>query len=256
MRKYYKRKTYRRKRFYKRKSTKIYRPSKKLRTVVKNIVSRNMETKANQYTSAGVDVYGTISNTNVLNIIPGIAQGTGQSNRIGNRIKPVRFTLRIALTCRDANSVYPFASPTYFDIYIFKWKDANEAGGAPALVDMQSFLEDDNSSKQYTGLQTDGLRRLNESQFQLLAKKRITLSNFLTTGNSSGRFQNTNPNRTLYFDISKHVKKTWMYEDALSQVNNDNLWLAIGATQTDGTSLGSSVIGNYQFISEIKYKDA
>ena len=47
-----------------------------------------------------------------------------------------------------------------------------------------------------------------------------------------------------------------MYEDALSQVNNDNLWLAIGATQTDGTSLGSSVIGNYQFISEIKYKDA
>ena len=60
----------------------------------------------------------------------------------------------------------------------------------------------------------------------------------------------------MYFDITKHVKKTWMYEDALSQVNNDNLWLAIGATQTDGTSLGSSVIGNYQFISEIKYKDA
>ena len=103
------------------------------------------------------------------------------------------FTLRIALTCRDANSVYPFASPTYFDIYIFKWKDANEASGAPALVDMQAFLEDDNTAKQYTGLQTDGLRRLNDSQFQLLAKKRITLSNFLTTGNSSGRFQNTNP---------------------------------------------------------------
>ena len=202
MPRYYKRKTYRRKRVYKRKASRTYRPSKKLRTVVKNIVSRTMETKANQYTSAGVDVFGTISNTNVLNIIPGIAQGTGQSNRIGNRIKPVRFTLRIALTCRDANSVYPFASPTYFDIYIFKWKDANEASGAPALVDMQAFLEDDNTAKQYTGLQTDGLRRLNDSQFQLLAKKRITLSNFLTTGNSSGRFQNTNPNRTLYFDIT------------------------------------------------------
>ena len=93
------------------------------------------------------------------------------------------------LTCRDANSVYPFASPTYFDIYIFKWKDANEAGGAPALVDMQAFLEDDNTAKQYTGLQTDGLRRLNDSQFQLLAKKRITLSNFLTTGNSLDAFK-------------------------------------------------------------------
>ena len=94
MPRYYKRKTYRRKRVYKRKASRTYRPSKKLRTVVKNIVSRTMETKANQYTSAGVDVFGTISNTNVLNIIPGIAQGTGQSNRIGNRIKPVRFTLR------------------------------------------------------------------------------------------------------------------------------------------------------------------
>ena len=76
MPRYYKRKTYRRKRVYKRKASRTYRPSKKLRTVVKNIVSRTMETKANQYTSAGVDVFGTISNTNVLNIIPGIAQGT------------------------------------------------------------------------------------------------------------------------------------------------------------------------------------
>lgn len=239
-----------------RKYTPKKRISKKFRMAVKKVLKRSIETKCNQYSSTSLPVYNYLSNTTITNLIPAIGQGTGQSNRVGNRVNPVKFTLKVALTCSDANGIYVGASPTYFDLYVFRWKEANETIGQPLAVDMQAFLEADNASIQYTGLVTDGLRRLNADKFQLLAKRRVCLSNFNSSTAGPGKYSQSNPNRTFSFDLTKHVKKTWLYQDAISAVSNDNLYLGIAATQTDGTNLATSVIGGYYFITEVMYKDA
>jgi len=251
---YSKKRKYTKKRSYK-KAYKKPKFSKNLRIAVTKIIGRKIETKTHQLSSEVQQVYNTIDNTRVHNIIPSILQGLGQQGRIGNKVNPVYFTLRLSLTCANLLSTYALVSPTYFDVYVFKWKCSDQAGGAPASGDMNRFLQAGASAEAYNGDLMDGLRPLNSDQFTLLVKKRVTLSNFAGNQVTQGVFQQTNPNRTFYFNLTKHLKKVWLYDDNNSSVENDNFYLAIGSTQTDGQSTGSTLTGNYQFISDIRFKD-
>ncbi|UYD39126.1 MAG: capsid protein [Wigfec virus K19_571] len=250
-RKYSRRRTYKSRKTYKRPKL-----SKNFRKAVKTIMTRACETKAIQFPSQVQNCNNNITNTSVFNIIPAISQGTSQSTRIGNKISPVYFTLRLSLTCLNIINIYALASPTYFDIYIFKWKSTNEAGGAPTAGDMNRFLQDNATGQSYNGELMDGLRPLNADQFTLLVKKRCTLSNFNAVNSTSGIFQQTNPNKTFYFNLTKHLKKVWIYDDNGTQVENDNFYIAVASTQTDGQSTGTSVTGNWQYISDLRFKDA
>lgn len=212
---------------------------------------RNIETKRDQQTTASTTVESFISNTNITQLNPIITQGTGESNRIGNRIKPVRFTLDVALQCfNQAAGV----APTYFDVYVFKYKVANDPIG-PSSGDMNRFLDNDNSATQYVGLITDGLRKLNDDLFQLVAKRRVLLFNPFNSTNHLAATSSLNPCKTMRFDLTKHVKKTWVYDDNTGLVINDNLWMAVGSTQSDGSTLIGST-GSYQAIMSVSYKDA
>lgn len=218
-------------------------------------MGRKIETKAVQLSSEVQQVYNTIDNTRVHNIIPALFQGLGQGGRIGNKVNPVYFTLRLSLTCANLLSTYALVSPTYFDIYIFKWKCSDQAGGSPQANDINRLLQDGPSAQAYNGELMDGLRPVNFDQFTLLVKRRVTLSNFAGNQVTQGVFQQTNPNRTFYFNLTKHLKKMWLYDDTSSLVENDNFYIAIGSTQTDGQSTGTTLTGNYQFISDLRFKD-
>lgn len=247
----YKRKSYKRK-SYKRKTYKRRRTSvpKVIRTV-----RRMFETKKNQDTTFSY-VYNDITDTSCHRLLPVISQGTGQANRVGNRISPVRFTAKIAITAANLNNVYANASPTYFDIYIFKQRYANEYAGSPLPVDIVQFLQIDNGSGPYTGLITDGLRNVNQDLFTLKYRRRITLSNVNQATGQNAFQASVNPNRTLSINLTKFIKKMWSYDDTDSLVTNDNLWIAVGASQTDGTDLGTSFAGQYSMVTDLWYKDA
>jgi len=225
--------------------------TKGLRRTLKSIVRRAAETKMNQETPAGQNIFQGIDSVNAFNLIPAISQGTGQANRIGNKIMPIRFVVRLAIICANANNIVAGASPTYFDIYIFKWKPANQAGAAP---DMGQFLQNDNTANFYNGGVLDGLRVVNSDCFNLLYKKRILLSNITNSGAISGVHQTTQPCKTLYINMSKHCKKTWLYNDTSNLVTNDNMYIAIGATQANGDQF-ENAIGSYQYYVDFQYKD-
>jgi len=231
---------------------------KALNRAIKAIVRRQMETKMNQDTPSAKNIFNFITNTEVFSLFPVISQGTGQASRVGNKISPTYFQLKLAIIAANMNGVYVGASSTYFDIYIFKWKGANQEGGQPASSDMTQFLQDDNSAQSYDGQILDGLRPVNSDMFTLLKKKRITLNNIFNTtvGQMAGYYQSVSPQRTLTFNLTKYLKKTLIYDDNNTNVINDNMYIAIGGTQTDGTNVTTSVMGSYQFFTNLKYKDA
>lgn len=249
-------KRYKKKSYKKRVSRKRKAPRNSVKAVVYRAIRRSIETKYKDIVSPTIAVYNTITDANVFSICPAVVQGITQSTRNGNRINPVSFKLKINLTCLDAKNILASPSPTYFDIYIFKFKGSNQEGGPPNAADMTFFLQDDNSAVPYAGISTDGLRPINSDMFTLCYHKRIVLSNMSSATATAGFYQTYNPNRCLSFNLTKHIKKTWMYDDNSALVTNDNLLLAIGATQTDGVSLGASQIGKYECLGWLAYKDA
>lgn len=225
---------------------------KSLRRSIKSIVKRSAETKKNQLTPEAKNITQTITNAQVFNLIPPIGQGVGHADRVGNKIMPIRLTVKLVIVAANVNLISPGSAPTFFDIYIYKFKGNNMT--LPTAVDMGRFLENDNITSSYTGLPLDGLRPLNSDMFNLLYKKRIMLSNFTNSGTVTGVFQTTQPCRCLTINLSKHIKKTLLFDDSNFYVTNDNMYISIGATQANGEPLAGNM-GSYQYFTDFMYKD-
>lgn len=230
-----------------------------LNKLINKAIMRSLETKERQATrgeSTADPVNQQITDLDVYDILPQIAQGSGEGSRIGNRVRPVSLTVKVQLYCYNLGNTIP---PTYFDVYLFKLKNHNQSDGLPTLFDMQKFLQDGNTVKGYAGAALDGLRPVNTDKFTLVAKRRVTLFNPF---NNTGQLSSTaflNPATTLYFDVTKSMKKTFIYDDNTSLAENDSLFIAVGATMVNGVVVGGGpafTVGEYRVISSIKYKDA
>lgn len=246
------------KKVYRKKSRKYAKKTSKNRStsslvrLIQKVVNRNIETKKNQHSSGVITIREAITDFEVIRVYPDITQGTGEASRVGSRVKPVYLKMKLSLYCFNTGSNTP---PVYFDIYIFKFKVKNEDDGLPTLFDMQRFIEFDNSSAQYLGNRGDGLRPVNNNLFTLIKHKRVTMFNpYNTTGQLSST-SSINPNRTITFNLTKYVKGTWIYDDNTGLLTNDNMLMAIGATSSDGIKLEVDR-GNYQMVTELRYKDA
>lgn len=237
-----------------RRTSRSRRPAKKnsIKRLIRKEISRNIEDKIKDTELAALNVTQTIDDTRCQQLIPGVTQGTTQSTRIGNKIKVKKFTLRLALTAYNLGAA---AAPTYYDIYVFKPKFQQNFAGAIPTLDMTYFLQNDSSSEAYNGQILDGLRYVNTELFTNCFHKRITLFNPLTSQATLGATASINPSRTFYFDLTKYVKKTIIFDDSVGSCTNDGLWIAIGSTQTDGAVLVGTV-GSYSGLVQMRYEDA
>lgn len=252
------RRRYKRKRYSRRRSRKYPRRSNNntskrgiVRLIKRNIM-RNIETKYAQFSAEDIVIDDTILDTDVISLVPQISQGTGEHHRTGNKINPTSLKLTLSLTM--GNTTFNNC-PVYFDIYIFKFKAANPNYGQPSNVDMQSFLELNNLSTQYTGDQLDGLRPLNNDLFTQVMHKRVTLFQAGNATTQSGTTAQYNPNRYFKIYLGKYLKNTLIYNDNNVLPTNDNLYIAIGATRTDGNT-SAITYGEYSMIVDMSYKDA
>lgn len=245
------------KKSYKKRTRKVPKTSKNasssnLVRLIKKTLNRSIESKERQITIGPIAVFQTITDVNVFSLMPGISQGTGETNRIGNSVKPVYCRLKMQLYALHQGANYP---PTYFDIFVFKTKYINEDGGFPSALDMQMFLDNNNSSTAYDGDAFDGLRPLNDEMFRLVARKRVMLFNPFNSTSQISVTAPVSPARTVTFNLTKFVKSTLHFDDNNVLCTNDNLYLAVGCTQTDWVK-NANHYGTYQAVVDWKFKDA
>lgn len=232
--------------------TRKVKPSMAVKQYVNRVVSRKIETKINDVEKLANVIYGYIDNTTVYSLLPTLLQGTGEGSRIGNKVNCVGLSLRMNLYCYNQSTTTP---PVYFDIYIFKLKNKNVGGGLPTSADMVQFLEDGSTSKQYVGTSLDGMRYLNNDLFNICLRKRVVLYNPYQAGISSTA--SINPSKMFNINLTKFVKSTWNINDGGATIENDNLYIAIGATLTNGVTLPLNItLGHYDYLVQAKYKDA
>lgn len=237
------------------KRTKRYSKSIKkdnIKNVVLREISKKLEVKRQSLVSSYNNYYNVINDARVLNLMPVIAQGVGQGDRIGNNITIKKMVLMVNLVVDPTSTLA--TTPSYVDLYIFKFKKNNVA--PPSASDMSRFLQTGNSANAYNGESFDGLRDLNEDLFSKKKHLRLNMIHGQTINNYSG-YGFMRSNYTLKFDITKYVKSRLLYDDTTNQPTNDNLYLAVGHTQF--TQLGVPIdtyLGIYDALINIEYTDA
>ncbi|AJD07496.1 putative capsid protein [Odonata-associated circular virus-18] len=223
--------------------------SKKAKRCLNRAIRRSIETKR-VHISPTIAVYSnTITDANVFSYLPSSSSGIDNTIRTRN---VVRLRNRIFHVSGSAFAKNIYAN--WFDIYIFK---EHQEGGPPNAAEMNFFSDTATTAVAYAGISLDGLRPINSDMFTICYHKRIVLTSVQSNVASKSVFGSVKPSFNLTKHITSFFKKTWVYDDsALVTPNNDNLLLAIGATQTDGVSLGASQIGKYECLGWLAYEDA
>lgn len=219
--------------------------------MVRKEIHRLAENKINQFDSATYFFLQPITTSNTYSLLPFIGQGVTNSTRTGNKIRVIKFTVKLLFY---AYIQAPGSVPTYVDVYIFKYKNYSQQLGTLPSGAMNEFLDVNNTSTAYSGISTDYLRTVNQDQFTLCFKKRMLLFNPNNSANTVAITTNAPCARNITLDLTKYIKKNLVYDDSINTCTNDQLFIGVGSTQVDGSILLGNV-GTYQWLSEFKYED-
>lgn len=171
-----------------------------------------------------------------------IAQGTGQGQRIGNRIRTKSCYISGILYAQQQNAAYnPTPKPCEVVMYIYKLI----GGGNTVDVTMSNFYQNGNTAGSPTGSLVDLTFPINKDRYRVLYRKvfKIGPADNTGTGASAGLqyFANNDykRNQRFYIPLTKYMDKIMRYNDTSLTVNNDTLYLAILPLMADGSTNGA-----------------
>nr|AJD07492.1 putative capsid protein [Odonata-associated circular virus-18] len=241
---YRKKKTFKRKRSFKRPSTRV---SKKVKRFVKKYVDRQIEDERVQTTPTEVTYSNTLTNAQVISLMPSIGQGVDDSSRTGNVVRLRKAILRLSASAFD-NNIHAH----WNDLYIFK----QQAGiVAPTGAEMNPFLDNGSTAVAYAGHTLGGLRPVNPSTSIKKLHNRTMMASVQSGGASGSAIGSVKPCFTMTKDITSFFKKRWVYEDStLSTPNNDNVFIGMGGSDMTGQIAAN--YGEYSYSVDFFYEDA
>lgn len=219
-----------------------------VRAYVKSAITRSLELKKTHTINSDVQFNPQIVAGDVLNLLPGMSQGTTQATRVGNSITLKRLVIRGVV---NMVALGTYNSPTYVDVYIFKNRKTNNS---PAS--MSDFLQLGSSSVSYDGdtQPYSGLLRVNDDAFKECIHERFYL---LNSPPSAAQAFNAaiNPSATFEWDLTRFMKKKLLFDDSITAAQNDSLWMACGTTQSDGNTVSGSNMAEITYVVEMDYTD-
>lgn len=162
--------------------------------------------------------------TSLFNLI---SQGTGQGDRIGNKISPVRFVFSGFMNYNaDIPGAASNSQPQYVKMFIFRMKNTLSA----TAPDMTKFFQYGNASQAPTGYIQDIKSRVNTDDIVLYATRLFKLCPSAmpnSTGIIGAAFTNNDYKLTQAFkiDLTKHCKKV-VYDDTTATIKNHQMFCA------------------------------
>ncbi len=235
-------------------------------------LERTRETKCLQFYSAltpisayNVGAYGGAANT--MTVIPlgpnsltlPIPQGTGQGNRIGNKIETVKSTIRMmffpALYNAEDNTI---PSPQIVKIWGLWYKLGDYSGAPPASL--EDMFQSGNTSIDPQGLLLDDFLTVNKDAYSVAFTRTFKVGNQAQTGNNNvqnGIFSNNDfkLNAKASIDYTKHLIKHQKFNDTDSEPSNRQLYLVVESLYPNGV-VGTGYPVNMTYEIDYRFKDA
>lgn len=273
--------------------------SKPQRKAVKAIVKGSAETKRSMwyqdfnggsattratglFATRGFAVQNSVissNETDILRLIPAVAQGTDTFTRIGDRITPIALNVRgvIRVNSGRLNAVAPTDVDVY--IYVLQHVGLKNYDDLYAKNDFNQLLDIGvGSTKEFTGEETDPTLPIANSYYKLLKKKKITLRYSgetsqpgltpPTVGNYVSQANAHSWHASYSMSLGKHLPKTLKYPEPTASTNpvipaaptNSSLFMCMSFVNwpnpSNWTSFGSTLAYIEQtYTSELLYKD-
>jgi len=267
----YKKKTYKRKaKKYSKKYSRKY-AKKTLKKVIKAVISRASETKTIQRYNLGQNVLPSNAAgfvTNIIELGPGstmlIPQGTGQGQRIGNKIQTVSHTFKGTLCPLPWNaSTHPDPRPMHVKMWIFY--DKTDPTAAPNPI-TNGFFQNGDSVTGFTNDLLDHVRPVNTDRYCVLATRsfKVGFSQYAgtatTTGNQTAYQAYSNNDYKLSCNFSVNLTKHQIKQIRFNDTNNEPttrrmfcMWQPVDAA--GGGVSGTSIPCVVQYAEDYRYKD-
>lgn len=242
---------------------------KALRRQIQMQLFRQAETKDIKLTAERSMIWNPISaglfaTRNVFysgDILSTITQGTGQANRIGNKIRLSRLNFSFLIWAKKADNGVQV--PLDVCMYVFTDKLAPTTQTPGPIVDALNgtgtnpyFFQAGNSTQGAAGTISDELLRVNDDRFTLHKKKifKISLANQTLWHNND--YKNS---RKFTINLAKYMPKNVQWSDGnATALNSRQVWIVfLPVIANDDTSsvFPNSDVVNIAYDYQVKFKD-
>ena len=219
--------------------------------LIKSVIHRQAENKVVEYSPVGAQPLYNSSVTaawNAANVIPltpytsymNIVQGTGQGDRIGNRISTRKVFIKFVMypAAYDV-TLNPLPAPQDVRIMIVKWKDT-----PTKLIDDTTYgnlFQNGDSATGPIGNLTDTIRDINKDKYTVCYDKVVKVGNAISSasGPFSGAEYYANNDYKLNvirkIDVTKWCPKQILFNDNTSLPETPVLQMVIFPISADGS---------------------
>lgn len=259
---------------YIRRTVGVSSKSKSVQSIVARAINRATETKIARYNFTGdltyynSTIFGATSSSFPLSPYTGylgIAQGTGQGDRIGNSIRPYKCTLRMTINPNLYNvTSNPSPCPHLVRMLILRRKDI---GQSTLLTSFAGLFQTGNTAIAPQSNGSDIVNSINTDLYTVYHDEVLKIGYADMTGSGSsaaGQYFSNNDfkyNIVKTVDVTKFMGKKLTFNDATQTGLSGDTGLyclflicrADGTTPTAGNSIAPvGLYGNFEF----KFKDA
>jgi len=241
-----------------------------MRNIAKQIFNRMTETKIARYNASDSLRYYADANWSTPNVFPvtpnalylNIAQGSGQNNRVGNVIRPVKVSLKGVLRPLEYNATTnPGPCPHKVVLYLLQDKTNPD----PLPTTLPEFYQAGATDIVPSGSIADEQYLENTDRWKIMMKKewKLGFAASVGTGGSAGYQQFTNNDYhlsvTYDIDITKCVSTKFTYDDATNTPTSTKgyvyaVWMIYRLDGTQGVSPQRPIDNNCSLY--MTYKDA
>lgn len=240
---YGKRRNYRKKRVYKKRTAKRTGVSAGIRRYVKRTIHSQIENKIASKQDYNNTITSYTNNTSllVLSMIPyaNISQGVGQGDRIGNTIRTRKCMFNFVIRALPYSVGNPIPVPQ--DVLIFFGKVKNSRAQAPISSDFAKLFQLGDSVQSPQSRLLDNVLTINKDWFSVVKTLRFKIGYSAVTGtgaNIGANYYANNEykwNQTLKLDLTKYCPKIVKFNDTTAQPTNDGLWMWAMCNNADGS---------------------
>lgn len=232
-----------------------------IKRIAKSVMKKKTETKfAPSYIQNNYQIqpYNTATNffgstISLITPLTNIVQGTGQGNRIGNKIEVVDYTVKGYITLQRNLSTTPNQN-VFVKLLFIRRKNTNEDINNAIS---NNFFQNGNTTSAPQNLPSDLFRTINKDVYTVYTSRLFKLG-FADGGATSTPQSNNDFSLCKMFRIklNKHIKRI-QYDDSTAAPTRWACWMVPLICNSDGTALSNATCPQIEFNwdAQIKYKD-